>query len=164
MAEQIELPTWIAWFVALGGIPSALAAWAGLILTIKRGRTSLKFALKADTYMDGDCDNPGPEFSAIGVTVTNQDMSPITIQQYVCEYSFIDRNGGTRSTQGKAWVDEKLSQGEKNFKCIPVSGKAVKISSLSAIDSTGKQWTPSRRIFKAFRKQAHLYFSSQASD
>jgi hypothetical protein len=145
MADN-SLPIWSAWIFA---ITSALAAWIGLVLSLRREwheRPRLKFLFKlAPLY--------SPTAGVLlSVTITNTGAHPISLGSVTCAFRY--GNGPVpRSPQSLDGV--KVARGEPVEKWIQLYGGTTdllgQVESVTVIDTTGKQWSPNRRERKQLR-------------
>src|ERR1017187_8191287 len=140
------LPAPVLW---IGGVSSALAAWAGLILGLRREyreRAILKFAIRA-TSVEAEEDEQTnilldgtPVVPAVEIVATNKGSPPLTIQQAYCEYVCRTRDGGTTKAAGRAWFDAKIGLGEAHRIYVKINPKPIAFTRMAVMDSMGGTW------------------------
>lgn len=142
------MPTWLNW-PNFGKLAVLLSGWIAFILTMRKAwfeRTLLVFTVQAttveadhdeqtDIYFDGT-----PIIRALSISITNNGLRPITIQEVECTFAFLTKTGERHEGRGQAWVNKKLSQGDDCFGMVKLYTKPTEIVAAWAVDSTHKKW------------------------
>lgn len=140
MADS-NLPSWFLW---AGGITSALAAWAGLILSIRREvheRPKLRFLFEATPHLHGE-DEYGQEYAtdALKVTITNIGGHPIALHRVCCVFQ--STRDATLRRRELRLNGAKVVHGEPSGGWIELGETPKCWESISVVDTTGKEWKP----------------------
>lgn len=139
-----------------GGITSAVAAWVGLALSLRRyqdEQPKIKFLFEAEAYL-GCYDEENGEYSvpAIGVTITNVGSKAVALDRALCHYwSAHDPDEPKKRELDLGRF--KVVRGEPKQGWVRLYEKPVRIESISVRDTTGKVWTPSRREMQQLRSE-----------
>jgi hypothetical protein len=142
------------WFLLVGGIPSVIAAWTGLILSLRREwreRPQLRFLFRATPYLQTPEDWGGHCFlDSISVTITNIGAHPISLDSITCVF----RGAKNPSFQTRREVQlnhAKVERGTPELARIELQMEPTQIESVTLIDTTGKQWKPNWRERRQLR-------------
>jgi len=81
-----------------------------------------------------------PFVRALSVTITNTGQQPVTILEVKCRWSLISKEEKEIQKESRAWVRQKLGQGDHCFSYPHIYTRPTVINSAWAIDSTGKRW------------------------
>jgi hypothetical protein len=160
---QFQFPPWLTWNVVLG-VPSAIAAWLGLGLAWRRERrerTVIVFSLEPTTVWEGDVDSgSGTDYDAVRVTVTNEGKRPITIEKIVFVYVFSMHGASDQLNDRTLGVNQRLDEGDAFSRYVTIAPTPVSFTKIRVVDSTGKEWLPSKRAMANLRKSAAKKWSS----
>jgi hypothetical protein len=151
---DIQFPSWLTWVL---GVPSGLAAWFGLYLALRREwreRTRPRFNMKPRAYVDED----HVEHFEIRMTITNQGARPITIERCACRYAFTSPKRKVERT-ASCQVSQKIGMGDACHGDLVLAVEPDEVTTVHAVDSTGREWKPSKKEVRAFYRLATLCWS-----
>lgn len=160
MADN-SLPRWFLW---VGGITSAFAAWMGLLLSLRREwqeRPQLKVLFRASPFARIPT---GIWADRITVTVTNIGAHPVSLDSIVYVLG-VAKDGSHETHRERAGMKGKVERGDPvsqefgfgtDYLFEPGSdsyGEPMQIESVAVtlIDSTGRRWKPNWRERRQLR-------------
>ena len=160
MPASPGLPSPMLW---IGGISSALAAWVGLILGLRREfreRTILRFSLFV-TRVEADEEDQSRTFfegtaviDAIGITLTNMGSHPVTIKHCGCLFLARTSGGETVTRKIQKWPNAKLGLGDAETIYLKMAAKPVQFLQIVVTDSTDKTWKTPRQLVSKLHESA----------
>jgi hypothetical protein len=161
-----HIPAWLFWILANVSI---LAAWTSLILSARREyleRTILKFNFRS-AFIDENgatpdsrqCIDGVPVVDGVLVTATNLGKRPITVERFRCKYKCLPSVVGDRTVTSA--VSETIGQGQASVGRMMIYVRPIQFTSAVAIDTTGKEWSCSKRELKTLNEESSKWWNAK---
>lgn len=158
----MPLPPW--W--SRSAIASSLPGWYACYVTLRKQlRSGVILRFKMDAIYVAE-DEEGEEIHPnVEMIITNDGERPITIEDCICEYDCFRSASSKQQNRlsAKKHVDKKIANGESCRAYLLIYREPVKYQAIYAVDSTGKQWKPSKKEMAAFEVRSKKFWKTQGA-